>query len=48
MFCFVDLDIINTFYGILNVHCVWHCEWKSEGLNSKENQILDSLCAGKR
>lgn len=46
VFCFVDSGIINIFYSILNVHCVWQCEWNSEGLKSKENLIVNSFCAG--
>lgn len=46
VFCFVDSGIINIFYSILNVRCVWQCEWKSEGLKSKENPIVNSFCAG--
>lgn len=43
VFCFVDSGIINIFYSILNVHCVWQCERKSEGLKSKENPIVNSF-----
>lgn len=46
VFCFVDSGIINIFYSILNVHCVWQCEWKSEGLKAKENPVVNSFSVG--